>query len=315
MCRESSIPLPNTSPDMSPIPTTVKSLALDVGAELAEVALDRLPRAARGDPHLLVVVAVGAAGGERVAEPEAVLGGDLVGDVRERRGALVGGDDEVRVVVVVADDALGRDDLAADDVVGHVEQAAEERAVARDRLSRQRLAAGCRRGGRLTTKPPFAPTGTISAFLTICAFISPRISVRKSSRRSDQRRPPRATLPPRRCTPSTRGEYTKISNCGRGSGSSGIERRVELEREVVGRGAVVVRAEVVRAQHRADHGQEVAQDAVLVEALDRVDRAFDLALEPLGVLPSRARSGSNRAGNSSTSSVAISGCARSVRSM
>ena len=37
------------------------------------------------------------------------------------------------------------------------------------------------RSGRLTTKPPLAPTGTINAFLTICAFIRPRTSVRKSS--------------------------------------------------------------------------------------------------------------------------------------
>ena len=35
--------------------------------------------------------------------------------------------------------------------------------------------------------------------------IANEISVRKSSG-SDQRRPPRATFPPRRCTPSTRGE-------------------------------------------------------------------------------------------------------------
>ena len=56
-------------------------------------------------------------------------------------------------------------------------------------------------GGRLTTKPPFEPIGTMTAFLTICAFIRPRISVRKSSLRSDQRMPPRATLPPRRWTP------------------------------------------------------------------------------------------------------------------
>ncbi len=77
-------------------------------------------------------------------------------------------------------------------------------------------------GGRFTTKPPFAPTGTITAFFTACALTRPRISVRKSSRRSDQRRPPRATEPNRRCTPSTHGEYTKISNCGRGSGSPGI---------------------------------------------------------------------------------------------
>jgi hypothetical protein len=33
----------------------------------------------------------------------------------------------------------------------------------------------------------------------------PSTSVRKSSRRSDHRSPPRATAPKRRCTPSTRG--------------------------------------------------------------------------------------------------------------
>jgi hypothetical protein len=38
------MPLPNTSPDMSPTPTHGEGLALDVLAELAEVALDRLPR-------------------------------------------------------------------------------------------------------------------------------------------------------------------------------------------------------------------------------------------------------------------------------
>ena len=48
-------------------------LGLGVDAELAEVPLDRLPRAARGDAHRLVVVADRAAGGERVAEPEAVV--------------------------------------------------------------------------------------------------------------------------------------------------------------------------------------------------------------------------------------------------
>src|SRR5437764_151410 len=52
-------------------------------------------------------------------------------------------------------------------------------------------------GGCLMTKPPLEPVGTITAFLTICALTSPRISERKSSRRSDQRMPPRAILPPR----------------------------------------------------------------------------------------------------------------------
>ena len=41
--------------------------------QLAEVALDAFPGAARGDAHRLVVVADAAAGGEGVAEPVAVL--------------------------------------------------------------------------------------------------------------------------------------------------------------------------------------------------------------------------------------------------
>ena len=43
------------------------------------------------------------------------------------------------------------------------------------------------------------------------------------------RNPPRATAPKRRCTPSTRGEYTKISNRGRGSGRSGIASGCSLK--------------------------------------------------------------------------------------
>ena len=49
-------------------------LLLDVDVHLAEVALDALPGAARGDRHALVVVAGRAAGGERIAEPEVVRG-------------------------------------------------------------------------------------------------------------------------------------------------------------------------------------------------------------------------------------------------
>src|SRR5579864_9201885 len=72
---------------------------LDVGAELAEVALDEFPGATRGDADRLVVVARRATRGKRVAEPEPVGNGDLVSGVRKGRGALVGGDDEIGIVV------------------------------------------------------------------------------------------------------------------------------------------------------------------------------------------------------------------------
>ncbi len=115
-------------------------LRAHVVAELAEVALDRLPGAGGGDPHLLVVVAGRATGGERVAEPVAVLGGHRVGEIGEGGGALVGSHDQVGIVLVVADDVGRRHGLAVDDVVGHVEHRADEGAVAGLDLGPQLLA-------------------------------------------------------------------------------------------------------------------------------------------------------------------------------
>ena len=83
-------------------------LGLGVDTHLAEVPLDRFPRALGGDAHRLVVVAHRAAGGEGVTQPEPVGLGDVVGDVGEGGGALVRGDDEVGVVAVPADYAVGR---------------------------------------------------------------------------------------------------------------------------------------------------------------------------------------------------------------
>ena len=190
-----------------------------VDAEHVEVATDALPCPPGRDAHPLVVVARRPSGGEGVAQPEAVLRGEVVGDVAEGGGALVGGHDEVGVVAVVAHDLCRGHHHASDDVVGDVEHA-----PARTSSSSPSPPPGARprsAGGCFTTKPPLAPTGTITAFFTIWAFMRPSTSVRKSSMRSDHRRPPRATRPPRRCTPSTRGEYTQISNMGRGSGRSG----------------------------------------------------------------------------------------------
>jgi len=148
--------------------------------------------------------------------------------------------------------------------------------------SRSTLGSPVGEGARLSTKPPFAPTGTITAFFTACAFTRPSTSVRKSSRRSDQRRPPRATGPNRRCTPSNRGEYTKISNRGRGAGRYGTSRGSSFHREVRHRPAGRVTDEVVRAQGRVDQGQQAAQDAVRVEAGDLVDQLGDLDRQRLG---------------------------------
>ena len=119
---------------------------LDVDAHFEEVALDRDPRALGGDPHRLVVVAVGAAAGEGVAEPEVALERDGVGDVGEGRGALVGGDHEIGIVAVVDDDIVGMDDLVVDDIVGDRQQRADEDAVAFGALGEPGVAVGRRIG-------------------------------------------------------------------------------------------------------------------------------------------------------------------------
>ena len=121
-------------------------LCLRVMPERAEVALHRLPRAARGDAHLLVVVAGRAAGGERVAEPEAVFLRDRRSRCRRtsrcpcrrrrrdtgrrRRGARTFG---------------GGTTSPSTQVVGDIEQAAQERLVARDAFLHQCLAVSARR--------------------------------------------------------------------------------------------------------------------------------------------------------------------------
>ena len=119
-------------------------LRLRVPAELTEMAADRFPAAAGGDRHVLVVVPGRAAGGKGVAEPESVLRGNCIRNVRELRGALVGGDDEVGIVAVVPHDCGGRPDLAALDIVGDVEQCADEPAIALGAVGQRLVAAGGR---------------------------------------------------------------------------------------------------------------------------------------------------------------------------
>ena len=120
-------------------------LRLDVDVHLAEMALHRLPGAAGGDAHLLVVVALAAAGREGVAEPEACLQRQPVGDVRERRRALVRRDHEIGIVAVVPDGVGRRHHAVAVDGLGQLQHGADEDLVALDALGEPGLAVG---GGR-----------------------------------------------------------------------------------------------------------------------------------------------------------------------
>ena len=95
-----------------------------------EVELDRFPRAAGGDRHLLVVVALGPAGGERVTQPVPVTLRDLIGRVGEGRGALIRRDHQVGIIPVVPDYAGRRYHPARLQVVGDLQHGADEGPVA-----------------------------------------------------------------------------------------------------------------------------------------------------------------------------------------
>ncbi len=138
--RERSRPLPNTSPDMSPMPIIVIGAPRSGSRPISR-------RCRRADSHapraviakLLVVVAVLAARRERVAEPEAALDCDPIGDVGETRGALVGGDDEIRAVVVEHPDARRMHRAGVGEVVGEIEHRVHQRLVRLDAVARVRL--------------------------------------------------------------------------------------------------------------------------------------------------------------------------------
>ncbi|NCL74427.1 hypothetical protein AIIKEEIJ_01872 [Rhodococcus sp. YH1] len=263
-------------------------LALRVDAQFAEVSLDALPRAARGDAHRLVVVAGRSAGGEGVAEPEPVLAGDLVGEVGEGGGALVRGDHEVRVVPVAADHPRWRHGHAAGavEVVGDVEQARDEPPVAGLPLRAHRLPVGGRvpgrRDGALDHEAPLGTDGDDDGVLHGLGLGEPE----------DLGAEVLAPVRPAQAAAGN-GAEAHVHTLDVGCVDEHLELRsrlgqfvdagrVELERQDPGGrgvgarerdGPVVAGHEVVGAQRRPDEAEETAQDPVGVEADDGVDPA------------------------------------------
>ena len=259
-------------------------LVLDVLAELAEVALDRFPGAARGDAHLLVVVAGRAARGEGVVEPVAVVHRDAVGDVREGRGALVGGDDQVGVVPVVPDHGVRRHQLAGLEVVGDVEQAADEGLVAGDAFLQEGLAPGLRGRRPLDHEAALGADRDDDRVLDllrldqaedlgteVLAPVRPPEAAARDHAEAQVDALDARAVDEDLAEGARQGQLFEIA-------------RIQLERDVGLVAALGVGLEEVGPEGRLDHVEEAPDDPVLVQVADRFQQGLDLGddlLDPL----------------------------------
>ena len=255
-----------------------------VHAESLEVELDRFPGTARGDAHLLVVVALGTAGGERVAQPETVAPGNLVGRVGERRRALVRGHHQVRVVTVMTDYPGGRHHLPGVQVVGDVQHRGDEHPVAGQHLTQVGLP-GSGIGQPLADEAAFGAGRDDDGILHL-------LRLRQAEHLGAEiLRPVR----PAQAAARDVGE-SKVHALEPGRVDEELEPRprerqvghpgrVELGHEIRQRGLRPgPLLEVVGPQRGRDHAPVGPQDAVLVEAGDIIKLAADLLGDRLAPL-------------------------------
>ena len=247
----------------------------DVDVHFAEMPPHRLPGAARRDAHLLMVVAGRAAGREGVAEPEIVLDRNRVGDVGKRRGAFVGRHHQIRIVGVVPHQSGRRDHAGRSEIVGDVEQARHEQHVGRhgfllDRLARaadrqmlrQEAALGADRNDHGVLDLLSLDEAEHLGAEVLRPIGPPDAAAR------DLAEPQVNALDPRRVDehlverPRQRQAIDLAA--------------LELDRDGGLRRPARFELIEIGAQRRPDRVDEVAQDAVLVEAFDVRQRGLDL---------------------------------------
>ena len=257
-----------------------EGLGLDVLAHLAEVTLDRLPGAAGGDAHDLVVVADRSARGEGVIQPEAVVGRDAVRDVGEGRRALVGGHDQIGIVAFKPDHAgrMGNGTRLVD-VVGDVQQAGQEGLVGADGLGLLgvAIAAGAHDGRQtFREEPALGPDRHDDGVLDLLGLHQTQnlgaevvAAVRPAQATTGDRAEAQVNALDMRCPDEDFAERL-------GQGQVGQFARGDLDRDVrlvpaVGPGLVVV-----GALDRLDQQSHPAQGAVMIEALHVLEQGVDL---------------------------------------
>ena len=169
------MPLPNTSPDMSPMPTTVN------GSFITSVPISRKCRLT--DSQAPRAVMPSSLWSYPVDPPEANASPSQKPYSAEIAFAV---SENVAVPLSAATTRYGSSSSATTTDVGWTTAPSTRLSVRssmlRTNVSYWRVPSSLSARGSsntcLRTKPPFAPVGTMTAFLTICALRSPRTSVR-----------------------------------------------------------------------------------------------------------------------------------------
>ena len=109
-----------------------KAFGLNVLTQFAEVTFDRLPRAARGDTHALVVIADTTTRGKSIIKPEAIAAGNAIRDIREFRRAFIRCNNQIEIVAVVTHNIFRRGDFAVRTIIRDIQQALHHDRIAGD---------------------------------------------------------------------------------------------------------------------------------------------------------------------------------------
>ena len=249
-------------------------LGLHIDAEFPEVPLHRFPRTAGGDAHGLVVVPFRTPGRESIAEPEAIVRRDRVGQVRERRGAFVCSHHQIRVVAVPAHRTGRRHDFALHPVVGDVEQTADELRVAHLAL-RQQIFSGAAVDRVLDDETAFGTHRHDHRVLDLLGFDQAEHLGAEVVAPVTPAQPAAGHIAePQVHTRGVRREHEDFV-LGPRLGHPGDGAWVEFERQPPLKRAVLVHLESVGAQNRRHNPDDLPQDPVVVQARDLVQLRAD----------------------------------------
>ncbi len=175
ICRDSSMPFPNTSPDMSPTPTAVNGSVMTSrpSSRKWRVTLSHAPRAVMPSALWSYPSEPPDAYASPSQNPYSALTALAVSD----RWAV-----PLSAATTRYGSGPSRTRTPGGWTTSPPTMLSVRSSIPRIRVMYWRRSSSISAlrsdGGRLSTKPPLAPTGTITAFLTICAFIRPSTSVR-----------------------------------------------------------------------------------------------------------------------------------------